>query len=131
MDFSYLTTASYWFSASPDYKTKMYIPAMVIFGLMLLFGIAIYYFKKGEFRSVWVRYAKPMMLTSVLGFMYLVARYEQLPYLAARAVLAIIFFYFLLRISYLTFWSAKNVPVMIKEKDVEEKFSKYLPRQKK
>jgi hypothetical protein len=83
---------------------------------------------KSDFRKVWVKYATPFTLIGVLGWIYLFATHELLPWLSTRLTLLLIMSVFLLWILFLLGWSAKRVPKMIKEKKTEEKFSKYLPK---
>ncbi len=128
MDLSYLHQSSYWLGVNTDLKGKFFIAYLIIFSLLFIIGLAIAIFARGDFRKIAVKYATPLILFSVLGWIYLFAQSELLPWLSVRLVLLLIVAGFLLWIFALLFWSAKHVPKIIKAKKVEEKFSKYLPK---
>lgn len=67
----------------------------------------------------------------ILGFIYLGARYEELPWLGSRLFLALIIFSAIIWLTYLTIWGVKYFNKRAKESIIEDKFNKYLPKQKK
>lgn len=130
MDLSYLHKSSYWLGYNADLKGRFFTAYLIIFSLLFIAGLAIVMLTRGDFRKIWLKYATPLILTSILGWMYLLAQREQLPWLSIRLVLLIIVAGFLLWIFTLLFWSARHIPKMIKTKKIEEKFEKYLPKGK-
>lgn len=130
MDLSYLHKSSYWLGYNADLKGGFFTAYLIIFSLLFIAGLAIVMLTRGDFRKIANKYATPLLFSSILGWIYLLAQREQLPWLSVRLVLLIIVAGFLLWIFTLLFWSARHIPKMIKAKKVEEKFSKYLPEVK-
>ncbi|MDO8444297.1 MAG: hypothetical protein Q7S80_02235 [bacterium] len=128
MDLNYLHQSSYWLSYNADLKGGFFTAYLIIFSLLFIAGLAITMLTRGDFRKIAIKYATPLILTGILGWIYLLAQREQLPWLSTRLVLLLIVAKFLLWIFILLFWSARHVPKMIKTKKLEEKFNKYLPK---
>lgn len=130
MGISDFLTSAYWLEATPPYTTKMYLPLSILFGLMLVLAVAILVFAKGESRKILTKYCWPLLVSGALGPIYLGARYEQLPYLSARIVLALVLAISFVWIIKLLIWSVKNVSVEAMKKELDDKYNKYLPSKK-
>jgi len=130
MDFSFLLTTTYWFDPRPTIQSHLYIPLTIVFGVLVIAGLAIALLLQGELKKLWHRFFPALLIPGIIGFVYLFGRYEQLPYLASRFTLALILLSFFVWTFILLLWSAKNVPGYIKNKQTEENFNKYLPKKK-
>jgi hypothetical protein len=71
------------------------------------------------------------LIGGILGLLYLFARHEALPYLSDRIVLFAIITGLLVWLVYLTIWMGRYVPRIRDEREMAERFEKYLPKQKK
>lgn len=131
MNLSYLTESSYWLGTNTDLEGNFYIAYLVVFSVLFILAMAIIFFSRGELRRVWTKYSTPLLFSSILGWIYLFAVHEQLPWLSVRLTLLIVTAGPLIWILILLFWSAKQVPKIIKTRQVEEKFKQYLPKVKK
>ena len=130
MDLSYLHKSSYWLGLNTNLKGVSYTIYLVAFSLLFVVGLAIIMLTRGDFRKIAIKYATPLLLTSILGWIYLFATAQQLPWLSVRLVLLLIVSIFLVWILILLTWSARHIPKMVRAKKVEEKFNKYLPKAK-
>lgn len=128
MDLSVLSQSSFWFESTPSYQTNIYLPFVIVFVLMIVFGLVIQFLVKGEFRQIWLKFTKPLFIMPTFGLLYLLSRYEELPWLAARIVFASILFATLVWLMILFIWAAYRIPQESAEKKIEKKFNKYLPK---
>jgi predicted PurR-regulated permease PerM len=124
----YLTTA-YLLNSVPPQESRLYIPLIILFSLLVLSAVGIL-FIKNDFRSIANKFFYAFLISGILGFIYLFCRYEGLPVFGARLFLIVIILILLIWMIYNIIWMAKHLPFYIKQRDTEERYSKYLPRKK-
>lgn len=129
MTLAYIFSKSYLFDFTPTTKSKLYIPLLILFSVMLLLSAGIS-LQRTEFKNFTKRFFIPLLATSILGFIYLFARYESLPYLSSRFFLALILFIFLLWTVIQLVILILTMPKEIKKSRSEERYQKYLPKNK-
>jgi len=71
-----------------------------------------------------------LLTPGIAGFIYLFSRYESLPWLGSRFVLALILATLIIWNLVLIIWSARYIPSVKKAKIEQEYFDKYLPKKK-
>lgn len=130
MTFNQIFKSDYLFDPATPVASKLYIPLMIIFGLMLALAIVIRLLK-GEQRKVFGRYFIPFITIGVLGFLYLFGRYESLSYLNYRFLLLMISSIALVWLGAITVLTLVSLPQYSKDKEKEERFKKYLPGENK
>ena len=131
MDITQFLTKEYIFNAVPPASFSFYIPFMIFFGLLILIGIALWIFVKGDQRKIWKGYITPTILTGFLGLIHLGARYEQLPWLASRFFLILVATTFIAWLIALAMNTTRLIPVYQKEQEITSRYDKYLPKPKK
>lgn len=131
MDITQFLTKDFIFNSVPPVQSDFYLPFIILFGVLILSGIALWIFVKDEQRKIWKGYITPLILTGFLGMMHLGARYEQLPWLASRFFLILILTTFIAWLIALAMNTTRLMPVYQKEKVVVSRFEKYLPKAKK
>jgi hypothetical protein len=129
MTLAYIFSKNYLFDPNPTVTSKLYLPLLIIFGLMIVLAIIIY-LQKGEVRKIVGRFIVPFLATGVLGLIYLFARYESLVYLSSRFFLFLIVILFVVWDIVLLVKTIKFIPKHLNSKKVEDKYKKYLPKAK-
>ena len=104
-----------------------FIPLAIIFGVLILLAAAILLFIPEEWRKIYVKYAYDFLVTGILGLIGLVARQEQLPWLASRAFITLVVLMLIGWSLGISIWILKTMPKYVNEKKVEERYKKYLP----
>jgi hypothetical protein len=123
-------TANYFFNPVPSSETTMYLPLIIVFSLTIFGSIIAKLPKDGFNKKVGARYFVPFLTIGILGFIYLFARYEGLPYLASRFFLALILLALITIIAWNFVWTIRFIPKMRAIKKNEERYKKYLPKAK-
>jgi len=112
-----------------------YRPALIIllvlFGFLILVASAILLLARGEARKILGVYIAPFYTVGALGYIYLFASYENLPWLDNRFFLFLIMFALLIWILAITIWAGMTWPKQQRKKKIEDKFNQYLPKGKK
>ncbi len=123
-------SADYLFNPSTPRESRLYIPLIILFGLLLVFSLLIKLVRNLKFKKLADRYFTSFLTTGILGFIYLFCRYEGLPWLGTR-------FFLLLILSALFIWTVINlvwafryIPKYKKEINISERYNKYLPKKK-
>lgn len=117
---------------TPTYHSKLYIPLIVIFALMIIFAILFKLLaKKSKASFAADILLKPFITGALLGYLYLFARYESLPWLSTRFFLLLILVVTLAWAFSLLIIAALAFPKVVKERTAEERYRKYLPKKRK
>lgn len=119
------------FLFDPVPSPKMfYLPFIIVFGLLILSAILIMIFSRQDKRKIFGKYVPVLLSTGVLGYVHLFARYEGLPWLAARGFFGAVALLFIVWVAILAAWTIRYLPKYKQEKKVEDRFKKYLPKEK-
>lgn len=129
MNLSTFFSQNYLFDISPTPKSKLYLPLLIIFGLMIVLSVAIS-FQRKSIKKVIGKFFVPLLSAGVLGLIYLFARHESLPYLSSRFFLMLILCLLIVWVIYLLIWSARYIPKHMSSQKIEDKYNKYLPKAK-
>jgi len=129
MTIAYIFSKNYLFDPNPTVTSKLYLPLLIIFGLMIVLATIIY-LQKGEAKKIVGRFIVPFLSTGVLGLVYLFARYESLIYLSSRFFLLLIVTTFVVWDIILLVKTVRFVPQHLNSKKVEDRYKKYLPKPK-
>jgi len=118
------------FNPNPDPSGAKYLPLLIVFAIVILLAVGSK-FVRGMFSKTARRYFIPFLSVGIVGLLNLFARYENLPWLGSGIVLLVVFLVFAVTIIVNVAWSVKNIPAMLKESKIEERYNKYLPKNKK
>lgn len=129
MTLSYIFSNKFLFDSTPSSESRFYLSFIILFGAILLASFLIRMMKIDE--KIRGRQSVSYLTVGILGFIYLGARFESLPWLGSRLFLALILLTAVIWFSCLTVWGVKYYNKKSKELVVENKFNKYLPKQKK
>ena len=123
-------TAKYFFETPPQ-ASRLYIPLLIVFGLMIILAVVFKLFGKGETKKISQRYFYPFLTCGILGLVYLFARYEGLPWLSVRFFLVAVLAVFAIWLIYNFVWIIKYLLVHTAAQKKNERYEQYLPRAKK
>ena len=129
MTFTTFFSKSYLFDPTPTVTSKLYLPLLIVFGLMILLAITIS-FQKPAIKKIVGQFFTPFLSTGILGLIYLFARYESLVYLSSRFFLVLVMAIFIGWIVVLLVKIIRFVPKHINAKKIEDRYEKYLPKPK-
>jgi len=130
MTLSQIFSQNYLFDINPTPQSNLYIPLLILFGLMIVLAAAIS-FQRKSIKKVVGKFFVPLLSAGVLGLIYLFARHESLPYLSSRFFLVLIICMFLAWVFILLVWSAKFIPKYMNSQKIEDRYNRYLPKAKK
>ena len=120
---------SYLFDPNPSVSSKLYIPLLAVFGLMIVLAIVVV-LQKSEVKKIVGGFFTPLLSTGVLGLIYLFARYEGLAYLSSRFFLVLIATMFIVWEVILLVKTIQFIPKHLDSKKTEDRYKKYLPKAK-
>jgi hypothetical protein len=129
MTFADFFSKKFLFDPAPTYESNLYIPLLIVLGLMIVFAL-LTKIVKDRARVVADKYFLPFLTSGILGFVYLFARYESLPYLGSRLFLVLIFTTFIIWNFIVSIKLVVFIPEYNKNQKTEEIYQKYLPRNK-
>jgi hypothetical protein len=121
---------TYLFDPTPTTESRLTLPLIVLFGVLLLLAI-VSRFVKGRWRNVSNRYYVAFLTIGIMGFLYIFARIEGLPWLGSRFAIFLVGLSFAIWITINSIWLIRFVPKRVKEESIESKYEKYLPKPKK
>ena len=113
---------------TPARETKSLIPLLVFFSLVMLCGIVLKIVKTRK--PALRRFSNMFWISGLLGLIYVFGRYESLPWLGSGISLLIIVILLVAWTALNLIWTVRNVPKVLKEQQVEERYNKYLPKPK-
>jgi hypothetical protein len=131
MTFSEFFSKNYLFDPAPDHESRLFLPLLIFFSFITI--ISLTHFIVPSFRKLtkFKDIAVAFLSTGVLGLLYVFARDQELPWFGSRIFLFVL-------ILALLVWVAVNViKIIVKlpsekaEKFKQNKFERYLPKQKK
>jgi hypothetical protein len=131
MQISDLWNSQIVFDAVPSPDTHYFIPMVIVFTLFIIGAAAILIFMKGFLRKMFGHYVPLLMTTGALGLIHLVSRFESLPWLASIFYFMLVIAMFLIWFAIILIWFTRFTPKYLKEKEIELRFEKYLPKAKK
>lgn len=130
MTLSTIFSNNYLFDPNPTATSKLYIPLLLVFGLMIILSIVIS-LQKPEVKKIVGGFFTPFISTGVLGLIYLFARYESLPYLSSRFFLVLVVVMFVVWEIILLIKTIRFAPTYLNSRKTEDRYEKYLPKAKK
>jgi Ca2+/Na+ antiporter len=104
------------------------------FGWFVLASVILYvvarHFKKHDRlkREVLRRFARVLLLTAVLGYLFLFFSYEQLPLLGMRLWFLVLFLLFTVWLVRAIVYTLKDYPQLRKQEAERRRYEKYLPK---
>ena len=128
--FLQIFTAKFLFE-NPTPHTNFMIGLAIFFGILVVAGILVALLVRGESKKIWGRFVKPFLTVGILGLVHLFARYESLPWLNTRFFAELLFAIFFIWLLVIVIMLSKFMPKYMKEKEVAQRFERYLPKAKK
>lgn len=122
---------SYLLDPIPPQESKLYIPLLIMFSLLVVLSILISFVKQGQYIKFIKKFFYPFLTCGVLGLLYLFSRYEGLPVLGSRFFLLVVMLIFLIWIFYNLIWIILNYSKFKNIKTCEDRYKEYLPKNKK
>ena len=129
MQFKDFFTKEYLLDPTPPQESKLYIPLIILFSFLILLAIGILFTKK-DIRKIANKYFYAFLISGISGLIYLFSRYEGLPIFGSRFFLIVVFLILLIWMIINVIWMIRRLPNHFKTKKREEKYLKYLPKQK-
>lgn len=129
MTLQYIFSQNYLFDPVPTAESRLYILLLALFALCLIGALIVRIPGKLD-RKVKNRFFYAMLIPGIAGMIYLFARYETLPWLGSRFILALILLALIVWNLILLVWVIKYIPQLKMKKIEEENFYKYLPKKK-
>ena len=121
----------YLFNANTPVQSKLYIPLIILFGLMLIFSVLVKLIERKQKNLKLANiFFGPFFWGSLVGFLNLFARYETLGILGSRFVLAFVLFGSFIWLMIGLILAIRALPGQVKKQKTEEKYQKYLPKKK-
>lgn len=121
----------YLFNSNTPSESRLYIPLIALFGMLIVFAIFAKLARNQELKKVSGRYFISFLTIGILGFLYLFFKYEELPYLGSRFFLILLFLALFISVGFNSIWTFRYVPKHREQKKIEARYNKYLPKQKK
>jgi len=121
---------NYLFNPNTPGESRIYIPLIILFGSLILFAVLSKLVRNHEARKISGKYFVSFLTIGILGFFYLFFRYEELPYLGSRLFLLLILLTLFVWIAVNSIWAVRFIPKYREQKKIEERYEKYLPKQK-
>ncbi|OQA04778.1 MAG: hypothetical protein BWY68_00128 [bacterium ADurb.Bin400] len=129
MTLSEVFSKSYLLDPIPPQNTKLYVPLIVVFSIMLILAV-VTRFLPVRMTEIKDKYFPAFLVPGIMGFTYLFGRYERLAWLGSRAYLVIVLVLFAVWIIVNSLWVFRVVPRYTKEVKTQERYEKYLPKRK-
>jgi len=130
MSLEYIFSQKYLFHPVPTTESRLYVPLLILFALCLIGSLLIRLPEKLN-KKVKNRFFYALLVPGIAGFIYLFSRYETLPWLGSRFVLALVLATVIIWNLVLIIWTIRYIPEIKMKKIEEENFYKYLPQAKK
>lgn len=123
-------SSKYLFDPTPTNQSNLYWYLIGFFGFLILVSVAIYFIKTWDL-AIRMKQFYCFLTIGILGFIYLFARYESLPWLASRFFLVLILVSLFGWIIGILIWMMKYNKKLESKKIMAERYDKYLPKAKK
>ncbi|MFA4996009.1 MAG: hypothetical protein WC536_02615 [Patescibacteria group bacterium] len=130
MTISEFFSKDYLFNPNTPSESRLYVPLIALFGTLIVFAIITKLVRNVEVKKISERFFLSFLTMGVLGFFYLFFRYEELPYLGSRFFLLLILVVLFVWVLIDAIWTLRFMPKYKKEKKIEERYEKYLPKKK-
>lgn len=130
MTLAEIFSTQYLFNATPSTDNKFMNYQMIVFGLLIVVSIIYLLMKKMDVK-IRYRHFYCFLTVGVLGFVYVFARYESLPWLGSRLFLALDLLMLIVWSTINTVWLYKFTKVLEDKKILADRYEKYLPKPKK
>lgn len=129
MSLEYIFSKNYLFDPLPTTESRLYIPLLIIFSVMIIASIFMVASKSLD-KNIKSRNFYTFLIPGILGFLYVFCRYEQLPWLGSRFALAIIVLAFIIWSLINFVWMVRYLPKIKQKKMLNDRYFKYLPKKK-
>jgi hypothetical protein len=126
----------YWIDFRPVPLGPSLVGSVVVFfGWFLLAAIVLYlvarHFRHRDLHlleEALYRFARPMLWTAVLGYIFLFFSYEQVPLLGMRLWFLLLFILFSVWLIQAIVFAVRDYPHLRKNESERQRFEKYLPK---
>ena len=129
MNIQSLLDPTFLFDSLPVRESRIYLPLLIFFGLIIILAVAVKIFEKKVGKLI-SSYFYLFLLTGFIGLVNLFSRYEGLPWLGSRIILLADFLALIIGCVINVVIAFKQIPKIKQEKMTEDRFNKYLPRSK-
>lgn len=129
MSLSEIFSKSYLFAATAPQKNDLFLYEVILFGLLVVVAIVYLLLRKMD-SKIRYRHFYNFLTIGVLGYVYLFARYEGLPWLGSRLFLALILLALIVWSLINTIWLFKYNKKLEDKKILADRYEKYLPKPK-
>jgi len=129
MTLEYIFSKNYLFDPVPTQESRLYIPLLIVFSVMLVLPLLMTMSKSLD-KKIKSKIFYIFLLPGILGLIYIFCRYEQLPWLGSRFALFVIVLTFIVWSIVNFIWMLKYIPEQRQQKILKEKYEKYLPEKK-
>ena len=129
MTLQYIFSKQYLFDPVPTPESRLYVPLLIIFSIMILAPLLMFFAKNID-KNIRNRNFYALLIPGILGLLYIFCRYEQLPWFGSRLMLAIIVAGFVIWSVINFIWTLKYMPKIKQKKILDDRYLKYLPRKK-
>jgi hypothetical protein len=130
MTLQYIFSQKYLFDPLPTQESRLYIPLIIIFSIMIVASLLMLVSKSLD-KNIKSRNFYTFLIPGIFGLIYIFCRYEQLPWLGSRLALAIIIFAFIIWSLINFIWMIRYLPAVKQKQILEDRYLKYLPKKKK
>lgn len=129
MSLEYIFSQKYLFDPVPTQESRLYIPLLIIFSVMIVASLFMLKSKSLD-KNIKGRNFYSFLIPSIFGFLYIFCRYERLPWLGSRLMLAMIIVVFIIWSLINFIWLIRYLPKVKQKQILKDKYLKYLPKKK-
>ena len=130
MTFAEIFSKEFLFAPTVGGENPYFLTFLLLFSLMIVFGILIKLFKKMD-EKIRSKQSTMFLTVGIGGLVYDLAREVSLPWLGSRLFISLVFVTFFVWVIYLLVWFIRYVPQSNLRVKSREKFERYLPKPKK
>ena len=123
-------SSQYLFNPTPPTQNKYMLYQMVVFGAFIAIAIVYLLLKKMD-AKIRFRHFYCFLTGGILGYIYIFARYESLPWLGSRIYLVLVMLTLIIWSTINTIWLYRYSAKLEDKKVMEDRYEKYLPKPKK
>ena len=129
MTLEYIFSQKYLFDPVPTQESRLYIPLLIIFSVMIVASLLMLVSKSLD-EKIKSRNFYTFLIPGILGLVYIFCRYERLPWLGSRLTLATIILTFIIWSLINFVWMIRYLPKVKQKQILEDRYLKYLPKKK-
>lgn len=127
---SKLFQRDYVFQVTPQ-TSGLYLYLLIIFGILILAAVALIFIKKRLDRVYWRlqnRVFDLFLTIGIIGWFFILFRYEQIPYLASRLMIWLILITFIIWGGWIAYYWIFDLPKEKMDAKIKYNYKKYLPQ---